>query len=211
MKNRVYVLSLNRVATQSTQDFLIRLGYDCMHWGGFYVNPKIGNLFSIEEMKELILTYEDQWNAFTDIPYNTMYEEFYVKHPDAKFIMLTRSAEKWRDSLKAVYQNAINQDPTRVNLDIYDKMLFWKYLDKNPTVLTDVSDDDYLTVHKRHTEAVLDFFKDKSNLLVLELGSPDIEWKIIEFLDMPYNGEKLEKIDKMKTWKWTPRQPNWID
>lgn len=100
----------------------------------------------------------EEFDAFQDYPWMFLYKEIDNWYPDAKFIMTTRSAEE-------VAQSDINM------LKKYKSEL----PDKQP----------YIDRYNKHYNAVVEYFANKDNLLIINLSDGNNWEKICDFLKLP--------------------------
>ena len=99
------------------------------------------------------------YDAFEDFPFMWIYREMHEDFPDARFVLLERDSSK-------VAQSDINM---------------WKQLGRSPVPPAQAFIDRY----ERHREAVLNYFGDSDQLLVMRLGTGN-EWEeLSDFLQLP--------------------------
>jgi hypothetical protein len=179
---KVVVLSAYRSATQSTDLLLKNLGYKTVHFGGSIVKSK-NNI--IDELKRVSHKYD----AFSDSPFPVMYEYFDTTYPGSKFILIKRTPESWYDSIlklnKKLKQEIINTS---------EKAFFEQYLDSVPILYEDIPYEDYILCYNRHIQAVENYFKNKDNLLILDISDSKKGIKIANFL----NKDIFPKVDFIK-------------
>lgn len=179
---KVVVVSPYRSATQSTDALLKNLGYKTLHYGGHAVKARSNIL---DRVYNIIPNYD----AFSDNPFPIMYEHFDTQYPDSKFILIKRDPDSWYNSILAI--NTFLKKP---NIDPFERIFFEAYLDKVPKKFKDISYEDYILCYNRHIEAVENYFKDKDNLLVLDISDTKKGIKIADFLDK----DIFPKVDFIK-------------
>jgi len=171
IKMKVVVLSPYRSATQSTTTLLRKLGYKTVHFGGSIIRSKIN---IIPELKKVSHKYE----AFSDSPFSIMYEYFDITYPGSKFILIKRDPESWYNSIlklnEKIKQKVINPS---------ERAFFKQYLGHVPILYKDIPYEDYILCYNRHIQAVEEYFKDRDNLLVLDINDNEKGLKICNFLN----------------------------
>ena len=98
----VFVLGDSRTGTSSVHNFLIRAGYNAIH----YYNAECGIIFPEH------LNYEENWillkkfidnsgfNAFSDYPTRLFYKDLLINYPQAKFVVTRRATlDIWKNSM----------------------------------------------------------------------------------------------------------------
>jgi hypothetical protein len=183
---KVVVLSAYRSATQSTDLLLKNLGYKTIHYGGNMIRTRSESSDDIfNEIHKKIHKYD----AFLDNPFPVMYEHFDTQYPGSKFILIKRDPDSWYNSILA-----INEYLKKSKIDPFEKTFFDAYLDKVPTLFKDIPHKDYILCYNRHIEAVENYFKDKDNLLILDISNSKKGIKIANFL----NKDIFPKVDFIK-------------
>jgi hypothetical protein len=179
---KVVVLSAYRSATQSTDLLLKNLGYKTLHYGGDAIKARSNIL---DNTYKIISNYD----AFSDNPFPVMYEHFDTQYPGSKFILIKRDPDSWYNSILA-----INEYLKKSEIDPFEKTFFNAYLDKVPKSFKDIPYEDYILCYNRHIEAVENYFKNKDNLLILDISDSKKGIKIANFL----NKDIFPKVDFIK-------------
>ena len=193
--NKVFVLSLFRTGTQSTQQFLEDLGYRTAHYGGEYIDYGRLRLISDQEAIDELSKIEDQFDAFTDMPYHSMFEYFDNKYPGSKFILITRDIDSWIKSVNKIYSFFDIKDFNPI-----ERFVYKKYLDKIPKDRSECTDEVLSELYNSHVFAVSEYFSGRTDLLTLDLYDQDKERKIIDFLgitDTNLTNTKMQNLDFM--------------
>lgn len=179
--SKVVVISPYRTATQSTDALLQSFGYKTLHYGGKVINgfQLIG--YPPEYVLEKMAVFTDMFDAFSDNPFPVMYEYFDTTYPESKFIMIKRDPGSWYRSIQK-----LNEYLNKTDIDPFESTFFARYLDNVPHRFDQISYDDYILCYKRHIKAVENYFKDKDNLLVLDIDDEKKGTKIAAFLDKDY-------------------------
>ena len=93
---KIFGIGLSRTGTTSLAAALQTLGYHTLHW----TNPQTNELIGLADA--------DGADALTDIPAAALFEEFFTRFPDARFIYTTRPLEGWAASFTAHIQRQHN-------------------------------------------------------------------------------------------------------
>jgi hypothetical protein len=191
MKTKVFGIGFHKTATTSLADALSHLGYRVT--GPNWVdNPNIA-----EEVYEMAFDLANRFDAFQDNPWPILYKELDQKFPGSKFILTLRPSNEWIRSVV----NHFNEDET--------PMREWIYGVGRPKGNEDV----YIARYERHNREVLEYFKGRSEqLLVLNITSGEGWTKLCPFLGetapvIPFPcanaAPQREKMDKRhKSWLW---------
>jgi hypothetical protein len=194
--NKVFVLSLFRTGTQSTQQFLEDLGYRTAHYGGEYIDYWTLKAMSEKQAMSRLESIEEQFDAFTDIPYHSMFEYFDNKYPGSKFILITRDIDGWIKSVNKIYSFFENKEFNR-----FEEFVYKKYLKQIPKDRSECTDEVLTELYNSHIFAVSEYFSGRTDLLTLNLYDQDKERKIIDFLgitDTSLTNTKMQNLDFMK-------------
>ena len=98
--SKVVCLSLGRNGTQSLTDFLVSLNYKTIHWIDQKDYQKSFSINSKYELTKYIESFEQEYDAFTDISFAISYDFFNKKYSDAMFILITRDIDSWIRSMR---------------------------------------------------------------------------------------------------------------
>jgi hypothetical protein len=207
---KIIVLSLFRTATQSTKHFLEDLGYKTAHG----IDSLDYNKMSKEELFSELESIEKDFDAFTDMPYHSMFEHFDNKYPGSKFILITRDLDSWINSVKKLYDFFKDK-----KFNTCEEFVYSKYLKNIPSNKSECTDKVLTELYKSHIFAVSEYFSGRTDLLTLDLYDQDKEKKIIDFLgitDTNLVNTKMKHIDFYKNMtkeKWNEyiNQWAWVD
>src|SRR5215471_16769163 len=177
--SKIFVVSLHRSATQSTERFLRNAGFTTCHWpaivnGIDYQSMILGYETSPTKIVERLRPVFDAYEAFDDLPIPTLYEVLNETYPGSRFIALWRNPQDWVQSVR----RHCHSRP----LDLYERVQYWRYLDRRPLTLEEVSDEDLIRMHQNHHEALKAYFGDGGNFLLLDIADPLIGEKLSSFL-----------------------------
>jgi glycosyltransferase involved in cell wall biosynthesis len=182
---KIFVVSLHRCATQSTERFLRNAGFAACHWpavvdGVDYQSRVVGAEISSKKIVEILRPVFDAYEAFDDLPLPALYEELDRAYPDSLFIALRRDPLDWVRSVRIHCHSR--------PLELYERTQYWRYLERRPITLEEVSDDDLVRMHERHYQGLQAYFQERSNFLLLELGDSLLGRKLSSFLKVPPAG-----------------------
>jgi Sulfotransferase domain len=182
VQKKVFVVSLHRSATQSTDLFLRNAGLNTCHYpsivdGICYELNCLGLETAPQRIVGLLRPVFDAFDAVSDLPIPAIYEELDAAYPDAKFVAVYRDPSDW---VRSVRQHSRSRD-----LWIYERVLFWRYLHNKPITLDQVPDDVLASVHRLHHAGLATHFNDRNNLLIVDVADSNIGPKLSSFLDTP--------------------------
>jgi hypothetical protein len=192
MKAKVFGIGFHKTATTSLANALSYLGYRVT--GPNWVdNPNIA-----EDVYELAFDLANKFDAFQDNPWPVLYKELDRNFPGSRFILTLRPSDQW---IKSVV-NHFNEDGTQ--------MREWIYGVGCPKGNEGV----YIARYERHNREVLEYFKDRSEqLLVLDITAGEGWTKLCPFLDEPIPAipfpranaapqrRKMDKRNKSLVWR----------
>jgi hypothetical protein len=209
---KVIVLSLFRTATQSTKQFLEDLGYKTTH--GIDSLDQSKQTLSREELFFELGGFHNNFDAFTDMPYHSMFEYFDNKYPGSKFILITRDLDSWIKSVRKLYDFFENK-----TFNAPEQFVYNKYFTDCPKDRSECTNEVLTELYNSHIFAVSKYFSDKDNLITIDLSDQDKETKIINFLgitDPELVDTKMQHIDFYKNmtkekWKEYINQWAWVD
>lgn len=168
---KVFCVGWSKTGTTSLAEAFRILGlftWQCAPW-------TIGINYYSSDISDISIDFSalNDYTAAADLPICALYPELDKQFPGSKFILTTRPEDKWVDS--AIHQ--LNE--------LYDShgeigaIARWGYgADK-------IDRDILLQRYRQHNQQVLDYFKNRSDLLVLDMDE-DNQWnKLCSFLNLP--------------------------
>ena len=171
---KYFVIGLNKTGTTSIKYALgVALGRD-----------SLATLKNIRGTDNIFLftdfLIEKNKSIFKDRPWNTgCYKELNERYNDSKFILTIRDQEEWWTSvekwlsLRAIWIKEFNEEERVGELDekvkIYNSHFICRTLNK----------ECYIKYYNAYNNAVIEYFKNKSNLYVLNLHK-DFNWTNIQ-------------------------------
>jgi hypothetical protein len=178
LDSKIIILSFQRNATQSVWSFLNSYGLKGIH----HINGKINSSnfkgCSLHKIKKEIEQYEKEFTHFSDAPYFLMYKHFDEKYPNSKFILITRDKNEWLKSFKKLWLKEGPADP--VSFACYQHYIE----DITSYNILDLSDEELVNMYSRHNNDVVEYFKNKHNLLVIDIHDVQKKEKITSFLNI---------------------------
>lgn len=187
---KIFVVSLHRSATQSTDLFLRNAGLNTCHWpsivdGICYELKCLEFETAPQKIVELLHPVFDAFDVLSDVPIPAIYEELDANYPDAKFIAVYRNPSDWVRSVRKITRSR--------NLEIYERVLYWRYMRNAPITLDDVPDDVLADLHRFHHEGLYRYFNSRDNFLRVDLMDSNIGKKLSSFLEIP--SQEFPKFD----------------
>ncbi|MGY0392942.1 sulfotransferase family protein [Bizionia sp. KMM 8389] len=148
-QTKVFILGFQKTGTTSLEHALQFLGYRV--YGG---DKNLMKIADATDLKQYIKQTLVDWDAAQDMPWPLFYKELYEVYPDAKYILTVRDSQKWIRSVVTYFASI------RIPLHkkIYDVPCAEGYESR------------YLEVYEKSNAAILAFFKDKPNFLIMEMG-----------------------------------------
>lgn len=166
LPTRIFGIGMHKTGTTSLHHAMQILGYDSGHWNNAHWAKAIW-----QEMTETgsSATLEKCY-ALSDLPIPVMYKELDSAYPGSKFILTVRPEAEWLRSVKYHWTNANrfhhqwDNDPFshQIHTIVYGMRRFDEAV--------------FLERYRRHNAEVLEYFKDRSDdLLVMNINS-DNNW-----------------------------------
>ena len=167
-KTKVFVIGLSRTGTTSIAVALHRLGYKTYH--AMFKMAKYPTMGESGQSKA-VKRWVDAFDAFSDLPVMTVYQELAVMYPDAKFVLTSRGADRWAEAMLR-FMPGMRNVPNNTLLPAGD--LFRASYGDN---WRDLGRDDWHGIYLAHQKEVREFFADKPGRL-LEMNIPGGEgWR----------------------------------
>ncbi|MEM6556272.1 MAG: sulfotransferase family protein [Pseudomonadota bacterium] len=170
MREKVFCVGFQKTGTSSMGTALRILGYR-VHKGFRFNLPgkvQIPEPVTQAKLAKVALPLARAYTAFEDNPWCLLYRELDAAYPGSKFILTRRRPEDWVDSLIRHFRDAHN--PT----------LRYIYGCDSASVRPP---QHYTEIYEAHNRAVLTYFKDRpQDLLVFDLETADWD-TLCDFLD----------------------------
>lgn len=170
MKDKVFCIGFHKTGTTSLGSFLEKIGYSNCHGAG-PIRKALGDKKMMELLYrrdyDAVFEIAKNYNSFNDNPWFFIYPALDEQFPGSKFILMTRNEKDWLKSCIQYFGNTTS------------KFRMFLYGKGSPIG----NEERYLKVYRNHNEAVLEFFKNRpDDLLVIELEDPNKMNKIKKFL-----------------------------
>jgi len=168
-KEKIINVTLNKSGTSSVEEALRRLGYSVS-------SLAVEFPYTFPEYKALLAKIAYKHNAVSDLPWPSLYPEYFSWFPDAKMILCLRPVEDWIESCIRNHGGTESQPRELIygpgKSDPGQNAGHWK---------------DY---YKAHTKRVFDFVEEnqlQDRFLCLRLYDSGNLLKLESFLDNPKN------------------------
>ncbi len=125
----------------------------------------------------------DQYDAMTDTTVVLNYIKLDKKYPNSKFILTTRNVDEWLTSCKWFFSK--ERSPKLSQQQIYIREILYgaKYFNEK------IYKESYIN----HHDKVYQYFKDREDLLVMNIFKGDGYVMLCRFLDKPIISEAMPK------------------
>jgi hypothetical protein len=178
--SKIVILSFQRSGTFSLSRFLTNNGLAGIHHITDRVHSSNFKGCSLEEIQKSIKVYDLDYFHFSDAPYFMMHDYFDKKYPNSKFILIERNTEKWLKSFRKLY--------SKLPIDPVSRACISKYISEMSSLsdkeLWKISDKSLINMYVYHNLKIKKYFKNRDNLLVLDLEDDQKEDKISRFLGL---------------------------
>ena len=176
MNGKVFGIGMFKTGTKSLGAALQILGYNGTYRPWFVLKDAQGRGDNWYRNPELWAQYfktvkarADQFNAFSDAPWIFLYKQLDVWYPGSKFILTIR-------------KDAESQACSDLNQ--------WRNKTNKPSI------QQFIHRYKKHNKMVLDYFKDRTDLLIMCFETGDGWKKLCKFLDKPIPKVNFPHINK---------------
>jgi hypothetical protein len=176
-RQKIFGIGFHKTATSSLGAALSKLGHDVCGPVGVS-NPDVADV-----ALDLAVAHVSEHDAFQDNPWPVLYKELDSRYSEAKFILTTRPASKWIQSVSKQFGG--NSTPMRE----------WIYGVGDPIG----NEDLYLERYNRHNQEVRKYFSDRpDDFIELRITEGDGWEKLCRFLDHPVPGEAFPRVNRAK-------------
>ncbi|MGJ8593517.1 MAG: sulfotransferase family protein [Aquaticitalea sp.] len=149
MNQKVFCIGFQKTGTTSLEEALKILGYRV--YGGDKQLMKCDNR---DALKSYIAKTMEHWDAVQDMPWPLFYKELHELFPNAKFILTIRETEKWIISVVKYFAS--------IRIPLHQKIYNVPCAEGFEGV--------YKKIYEENNRAILEYFKDNPNFLVMEMG-----------------------------------------
>ncbi|MCX7549378.1 sulfotransferase family protein [Xanthomarina sp. F2636L] len=163
MKQKVFILGFQKTGTTSLEHALQNLGYRV--YGG---DKNLMKFTNSEDLKAYIKETLVNWDAVQDMPWPLFYRELFELYPDAKYILTIRDTDKWIRSVVTYFAS--------IRIPLHKKIY--------GVPCAEGFENRYIELYEQSNKEILDFFKNKPNFLVMEMGKNFNFKTLCEFLEI---------------------------
>lgn len=175
---RIFGIGLHKTATTSLHKAFQILGFDSLHWGSGEAPAIWYEMNALGRSKTL-----ERFYAASDMPIPMLYKQLDKAYPGSKFILTARAEQKWLSSVERLWSREYN--PTRWMWDVYP---ISNTLHHALYGRTDFDAETMLATYRRHNAEVLEHFKGRKNLLVMDMNNGGSWDDLCSFIDIDVPG-----------------------
>jgi len=186
---KIFGIGLSKTGTKSLTEALKMLNFSSVHFDiseTTYQDLTEGN-YSLRIMQK--------FDAYVDgiAPF---YPQLDVAFPKSKFILTIRDEQSWLESVRCHLIHILSDEfeENRKKGKPFHKMMLFYHAAAYGSVF--YSRERYLYSYEKHTKNTLDYFKNKNNLLVLNICEGDKWEKLCEFLEVPVPNLEFPHFNK---------------
>lgn len=182
---RIFGIGMHKTATSSLSAALNMLGLDCAHW----ISPKWArDIWSQMRTTGKSLTMEQHY-SLTDFPIGMIYQELDLAYPNSKFILTLRSETAWLKSVRDHWDYKRNPWRSDWDWDCFSHRMHHEIYGRKS-----FDADIFLERYRRHNQEVLDYFKGRTDdLLVMNTGD---QWDgLCRFLHLPMPNSSYPRVN----------------
>ena len=160
---KIFVVSLHRTMTRSTDILLSSLGYSTLHFPKFFGGENLmdavrGLENEPERVVDRLTALIESRDALSDVPIPGLYRTLAERWPGSRFILIKRDPLDWERSVRGHMKERV--------LSPFNLIQYRPYLDRDVRQLRQVPAGGLASIHERHTREVVQFFE-------IERGEPD--------------------------------------
>jgi hypothetical protein len=193
--NKTGTTSLERLMNNNNINSAPQKPFECNMESYFYKN--------YSTFVNMIKDDYHKYDFFQDIPFSlpNFYKVLDEEFDDAKFILTVRDNEdEWYDSLIRFYKKVfVNFDTPKKISYTYEGLIYkiltlaWNSKKDNPYD-EKLLKESYL----KHIKDVKEYFKDKNNLLIINLSQNNVIEKIENYLNIELKNKEIPHLNKTK-------------
>jgi|SRR5215472_4293571 len=165
---RVFGIGMHKTATTSLHIALQKLGYESWHWSSAHVAKAIWREMNEGDRSPTM----EQYDALCDLPIPLLYRKLDEAYPGSKFILTLRDERKWLEAVMRHFSVAFNKWRAGWDNDPFTNIVHQKLYKR-----TDFEPDVFLERYQRHNAEVLEFFKNRSQDLLVMKMDQGAGWK----------------------------------
>lgn len=188
---KVFVIGHNKTATRSIHQLFQSSGYRAVHWG----HDKLAFIIASNLKSNLpLLTYIDNYHCYSDMEIAgefyayELFPLFDLQYPGSLFIYNSRNIDDW---IKSRLNHKI------LNHEDYGDIYKERFNSRNNKKLTSIKEVEqhWRRFYGAHEKRVLEYFKNKSNLIQLNIDSIQSQQDLV--IRLSEEGFKIK--DSLKT------------
>ncbi|AEG01893.1 sulfotransferase family protein [Methylomonas methanica] len=182
--SKVFCLGWSKTGTTSLTEALRVLGLFSWHSAPWVVDAHYGNVISEDFIN---LSEIADYTAVSDLPICALFRELDQAFPGSKYILTVRPAEDWVKSVACAMKDYIaKKDVLESDLSA----VRWAYgTEKFDRSL-------FLQRYAQHNQQVLEYFKGRSDLLVMDIAEENKWQKLCSFLNLPLPDTPFPYLNK---------------
>lgn len=179
---KVFCIGWSKTGTASITEALRTLGLFSLH-GAPWVIGCMSHGCDVSEVTLNLSSIAD-YTSVSDLPICVLFRELDQEFPDSKFILTTRPEEDWIESVTSQLESHIEKQ------GIIEATTRWAYgSDQIDRQLC-------LQRYMQHRQEVLEYFTNRSDLLVIDIAEGDQWQKLCDFLNLPVPDSPFPHLNK---------------
>lgn len=211
---KIFVVSLHRVVTRSTDMLLSMLGYNTVHYPKFYGGRNLHDAVKgLEEHPERVVDVLtpviEENDALSDVPFPTLYRELDQRWPGSRFILANRDPHSWVKGVRTMLRDR--------KLSPFVRVQYAPYIGPGHDTILGISDAELLEMYFEHFRRVQTYFNEEigepQKLITVSVADPEPGEAICRFLGhdplpMPRISGKDPKVDLRTADIWIEACPD---
>jgi len=186
-KPKVFGIGLSKTATTSLNEALCILGWKSIHY------PEDVTTYNELLLSKYKLSIMESYDALTDITASVCFMELDKTFPESKFIVTIRDKETWLKSMEVLLCQTMLRgkwhkallDPREIPRGRLQTFKTYFLLHSMMYKCLAFSNERLSHAFDIHYTSVFNYFKNRNNLLVLDIFNGDGWEKLTKFLDVP--------------------------
>lgn len=135
------------------------------------------NLIGVEVFVDEVISH-DEYDVFLEFPFSFGLEKIYDKFINDKFIFININKEDWLKNMNDLVRYYSHEGQPYQ----FEKLFCNHYAITEKIKIQDLNDDELSNIYDKHLEFALNFFADKTNVLILEKDDPELLDKIDSYI-----------------------------
>jgi hypothetical protein len=175
---KIFGIGANKTGTTSLTKALEILGYKISHWQ--HQTEILTRLIKCQFRYPFLETYD----GATDLPIPSIFKELDKAYPNSKFILTIRDPDDWIQSEEHHHRMMGLEKPLFENFLLFGTFHFDKQM--------------FLEAYEKHNQKVQQYFKDRSDLLIMDITAGDGWSKLCTFLNKPMPNQPFPALNVRK-------------